>query len=180
MNEQKISEQATRLFDEIDEYYKFLVESITPEDWPIMQEELGYIETYEEHRESLIENVPEPSETRQQIQAFLNRYQEFSNPKYIELMKMVNKRLSASRDHVKANAFEILKRNNEGLQKKTEAMSSDTFSVRIQNKQMDFPTFHNPLIVSLYSILITWFSMELCGQPPELIPPPITDVDPSV
>ena len=164
-----ISDSAEKLYNLINEYYMFLVDSISPEDWPIMQEELGYKETYEEHRESLVENVPEAQITKRQIQAFLNKYEEFTKTKYVDLLERLNYKLSVSRDSMKENAFEIIKRNSNGFQEKTKAMETETFSVKIMNTQFDFPTFNNPLMVSLYSIVVTWFSMELSGKPPELI-----------
>ncbi len=164
-----ISDQAEKLYNYINEYYTFLIESITPENYSILKQEFYYPESYEDHIQSLLETVPSADTTKHQIQQFLNKYIEFYDETYCYILKSMNEKLVNNAQQLQINAFEIMKNNNEGFQTRKQQHENDFFSCKIQNTTFTIPTFNNPLLTSLYSLLLTWFSLKEYGEPPELL-----------
>lgn len=168
----KITKNAAEaLYEQISEFYMFLVNSIDPEDYIKMQEHMGYTESYEEHINLLTEGVPSRTTSIEQITLFLNQYQEFINKDYIGVLEQLNSRIQMNKDVCKMQAYEILTKQSDSFINKHEqidrGMTQGKVEAIIGGKLMSFDTFNNPLLVSLYSLLLVWFSLKHYGEPPK-------------
>ena len=161
---------AEGLFEQISEFYTFLIESIEPVDYERMQSQLGYTESYDEHMTSLTDGVPSKEITIKQIIQFLNKYREFIDDEYITVLKQLNQKIQLNRDLCKMQAYQILQQQSEQLNKDQRnierGMTQATVEAIIGGKVMSFETHNNPLLVSLYSLLLVWFSLKNYGEPP--------------
>jgi len=162
---------AQGLYQEITEFYMFLIESIEPDDYERMKEHLGYTESYEEHINSLTEGVPSRETTLNQIKEFLTIYREFIDEEYITVLKQLNSRIQMNRELCKIQAYQILQQQSEQFKQGEEKRSQrggtqSKIETIIGGKFMSFNTYNNPLLVSLYSLLLVWFSLKKYGEPP--------------
>lgn len=168
---EKLKPVAEGLFNQISEFYMFLIESIEPEDYENMKEHLGYTETYEDHINSLLEGVPEKDVSLQQVVDFLDTYNEFIDEEYVVVLEQLNKKIHLNRDLCKMQAYQILQQQSEQLghsQRNIEkGMTQGKIEALIGGKVMSFETHNNPLLVSLFSLLLVWFSLKQYGEPPK-------------
>lgn len=182
-----IEQVARGLYEQISEFYMFLIESIEPEDYERMQTHLGYTESYDEHINSLTEGVPQRETTISQIVDFLNKYREFIDDEYITVLKQLNSRIQMNKELCKMQAYQILQQQREHQQHRQLQRDSQPehqhqhFQIETDNskqtqpkvealiggKIMSFDTYNNPLLVSLYSLLLVWFSLKHYNEPPK-------------
>ncbi len=77
----------------------------------------------------------------------------------------------SDRDKCKEAAFKILTSNCDQLpQQQPLSETSAKVEAIIGGNLVSFPTYKNPLLVSLYSLLLTWFSIKTYGVPPCPVP----------
>ena len=169
--DERLTEVAQGLFNEISEFYTFLIESIDEDDYTRMKSELGYTESYEDHINSLTDGVPSPEKSIEQITEFLNTYREFVDKEYITVLKQLNTRIQMNREMCKMQAYQILQQQSTQLQDSQKnmerGMTQGKIEALIGGKVMSFDTHNNPLLVSLYSLLLVWFSLKHYGEPPK-------------
>lgn len=185
-------EYAEQYLSEIKEFYSFLTNSITPEDYELLQSEFGYEESYEDHIESLSKDIPDDETTIQQIEIFLNTYVVFQDDIYVGMIRQLNKKLSNSdsEQSCKHNAYLLMR----DLDKHDKASAQDTtvhpddlesnlntddvlarqenaenglIRVQLGSSIITLETHHNPLLSSLYSILMSIFSVMEYGKEPK-------------
>ena len=169
--DEQLADVAKGLYDEISEFYMFLVGSIEPEDYSRMQDHLGYSESYEQHISSLTEGVPHQETTLAQIIDFLSTYREFIDPEYVTVLKQLNQRIQMNKELCKMQAYQILQQQSEQLQDTQDNLEKGFTQSKVEaligGKIMSFDTHKNPLLVSLFSLLLVWFSLKQYGVPPK-------------
>lgn len=171
--DEKLREIAQALYDHISEFYMFLVNAIEPEDYVRMQEHLGYTESYQDHINSLTEGIPSKETTLQQISDFLGQYRVFVDEQYVTVLKQLNDKIHQNREMCKLQAYQILQQQSESLKQReaqlNQGMTQSKIEVLIGGKIMSLNTHNNPLLVSLYSMLLLWFSLTHYGEPPKSV-----------
>jgi archaellum component FlaF (FlaF/FlaG flagellin family) len=172
VDESLITQVANELYEQINMFYMFLVDSIGPDDYERMKEQFKYTESYEEHIKSLTRNIPSPETTQSQIISFLDKYSEFTDKEYIGIVQQLNTKIQMNREACKMQAYQILQQQSENRDNvnvnatDTTASTASKIEVLIGGKLMSFDTYSNPLMVSLYSLLLLWFSLKHYGEPP--------------
>ena len=168
---ERIKINAEKLYLQISDFYTFLVESIGPDDYINMQQHFGYTESYQEHIDSLTEGVPDKETTIQQITDFLKVYKEFEDPDYIKVLTQLNSRVQMNRELCKMQAYQILTQQSQQLKQREEQMQRGMTQGKVEaivgGKVMSIESYNNPLLVSLYSLLLVWFSLKNYGEPPK-------------
>lgn len=174
--------QAKKLFDAVWQYYMFKVTCIKPEDYERMQEIIGYKQSYEAYMATIVNGVPhEPWIMIQHIGMFLREYIEFQDPKYVAKIQEHLRIVERDRELYKRKAFEILVKMNRNNVVNDDAESDEAEAEEDDNGEPEtddvlgfhpplfeldtgangakiiLPTYGNPMMTSLYSILFTSF-----------------------
>lgn len=168
-NAEDFKKDAQRLYEQISEFYMFLIDSIEPEDYVTMQADLGYTESYDEHIDSLLEGIPQKETTIQYITDFLNTYREFADEEYVGVLKQLNSRIQLNRNLCKQQAYKIMlqqAQQAESLGQREAQIIDGKVEALVGGKLMSFDTYNNPLLVSLFSLLLVWFSLKNYGELP--------------
>jgi hypothetical protein len=159
------------MYSSIQTFYKFLVESIEPEDFDLMKQTLHYTESYDEHIDSLLKGIPQKQTTIDHIVDFLTQYKEFASQQYVQILDTLNERMMAQPEHCKQAAFKILSAKSatpDDVPKQQPGIGETSSKVEaiVGGNYVSFNTYKDPLLVSLYSLLLTWFSIKTYGIPP--------------
>lgn len=167
-DKEQIQHFAEKFYEQIQEFYMFLIDSITAEDYVNMQKEFHYVESYEEHKNSLTEGIPEKETTINCIIDFLCQYQEFVNDEYVSVLKKLNEKLHHNKELCKLHAYKILQKHSKDNQQSsyTKGFTQSNMNFSIQNTKFTLNTYSNPLLVSLYGLLMTWFSLKYYRESP--------------
>ena len=109
----------------------------------------------------------------------MSTYREFIDEEYINVLKQLNSRIQLNREMCKMQAYQILQKQSTELngtrQNVEKGMTQGKIEAVIGGKIMSFEKHNNPLLVSLYSLLLVWFSLKRFGEPPR--PVVYTDED---
>lgn len=142
----------------------FQVACIRADDYKVMQSQIGYTESYEEHIALLTDGIPHNVRTMvEHIDGFLNTYPLFRDPVYVEYFKQLNENLQRDPETHKRRALQILIENNADKPEgppPPPAQHPPLFEKTIQGQSFVLPTFCNPIMTSLYSILFTVFEKQ--------------------
>ncbi len=182
LQQEKRSGIAEKMYISIQAFYKFIVESIDPEDYEMMKETLHYTESYDEHIDSLLQGIPDKQITINHIIEFLTEYNEFASEQYVDVLSTLNERMMANRESCKETAFKILTSHTGDDQtpkenKPAKGETSGKVEAIVGGNIVSFNTYKDPLLVSLYSLLLTWFSIKTYGVPPAPLPDVEQDLD---
>lgn len=177
MTTTNIYEISKRMYDEVYAYYDFLITSIQPQDYAMLQQTLHYPETYEEHIESLRSTMKTPQETIDNIKKFLTKYVEFQDDQYLAILQFVNRRIQSNPEHLKQEAYKILQQeaaNNPPpppLEDNEDEASSfadipEILELQMGNSTIALETYSDPLMTNLYGILMIAFQAKYYGGEP--------------
>lgn len=155
---------AKRLFELTWQHYMQQIESIQRDDYVAMQSAIGYPETYEKHMARLVDGVPHnPRIMVTHIANFITQYIEFQDPKYAAKIEQVIESVRNNREAHKQKAFEILMQQN-AERDPTIPVSTEIdfhpplFELTLGTQQITLPTFGNPMMTALYSLLFLSFA----------------------
>lgn len=158
------------LYEEITDFYMFLVNSIELIDYKTMKVHLGYTESYEDYIKSLTAYIPPKETTIQQIDEFLKKYEVFDDINYVRVLQNLNRRVHENAEICKAQAYQILQRQStvtaSAPTPPTTHLPQDTVTAVLKDGTISMYTHRNPLLVSLYSLLIVWYSLTVYGTSP--------------
>ena len=168
-----------KYYDEINYYYDLLTRSITPEDFETIKSTLNQPdESYQEHIESLTNNKKTKEETIEHISNFLKLYPEFLDENYLTIIKHVNKSIETNQSGLKQGVYKKLLEYADELkdgridesgesgdesgeeENNEDDMSADEINVQVGNSTIALKTYHDPLLIHLYSIVFTAFSAK--------------------
>lgn len=188
----RAEEYAMQYFEAIKEFYAFLSDSITPEDYKILQCEFEYTESYDEHISGFSKDIPSEETSIEQIKKFLNEYVIFQNDLYIGLLKKLNHKVKFNQEECKNKSYLLMKDlkkyedaqsqtidstidstiDDEGFQTNNDVIARQNNTengivrVKLGNSIIELKTHNNPLLTSLYSILLSLFSVLNYGVEP--------------
>lgn len=151
---------AKNLYKAIWSHYMFQISCIGPDDYAHMQSEIGYLETYEQHMKQLVSGIPHDTRVMvQQIAQFITEYVEFQDPKYIQKIHDVAQIMQANRIVYKKKAFDILVQQNAGKDPElsTSCPHPPIFEMDMGGQKIVLPTYCNPMLTALYSLLFMCF-----------------------
>lgn len=154
---------AKRLYEVAWDYYMYQASCITRDDYKLMQEKIGYPETFEQHQKRLLEGIPnDVSKMVQQIQKFIDQYVIFKEPKYANRIELLIEKLRNDPARHKEAAFQALL--SQFKDRDPEAAIPDelpahppVFDITIGGMQISLPTYGNPMMTALYSLLFVCF-----------------------
>jgi hypothetical protein len=170
-------------YDETNYYYDLLLRSITPEDFETIKTTLDQPdESYDEHIQSLLEQKRPKEETIEHISEFLKLYPEFLDESYIDIMKHVNRSIETNQAKLKQGAYKQLLEYAEELKEgkvdyydeegehvdeenvdeeyDADEIFTDEINVQVGNNTITIKTYHDPLLIHLYSIIFTAFTAK--------------------
>lgn len=151
-------------------YYMFQVSSITREDYERMQESVGYSESYEQHMARLTHGIPnDASRIVRHIELFLIEYPEFQDEKYPRTIEKLMEGLKNDPETHKLKALQTLMKQIEDRDpdaRVEEEMSAHPalFETEIANRKFILPTYGNPMMTALYSLLFVCFARFLFAE----------------
>ena len=166
MAESPIRLAAKRLYRLAWRHYMFQVGCIERDDYARLQELVGYPESYEEHMGALTCGIPHDSRVMvDHIERFLSEYVEFQDEKYSDKIEEMIERLHRNKEQHKRNALERLMKENEenGADDRQSLASSSQrhpplFEIELAaGKLITLPTYGNPMMTALYSLLFVCF-----------------------
>ena len=158
-----LEEKATRLYELAWEYYMYQVGCLTRENYAYMQTQVGYPETFEEHTKRLFQGIPDDtSRMVQQIKRFITEYVAFQDPKYCDRIAFLIERLRADpRRHQEAAMQALMAqfkdRDPEARVPEDLPAHPPLFETTIGAQQFVLPTYGNPMMTALYSLLFVCF-----------------------
>lgn len=175
----EIIAQAKQLYDAVWRYYMFKVDCIKPADYELMQQVIGYKQSYEAYMATVVQGIPCDTWVMiQQIARFIVQYVEFQEPKYVAKIRENLHKIEGDRELYKRKAFEILVKLNaedaaqddlEGELDASEAVSEAArnmigfhpplfeLDLGVGGQKLVLPTYGNPMMTSLYSLLFMSF-----------------------
>lgn len=157
------ADSAIRLYEIVWEYYMYQATCITRDDYKMMQEKIGYPESFEEHQKHLLQGIPnDVSKMVNQIQKFLDQYIVFKDPKYAERIELLIEKLKSDPARHKEAAFQALlaqfKDRDPAASIPDEAPAHPPiFDITIGGMKIVLPTYGNPMMTALYSLLFVCF-----------------------
>jgi hypothetical protein len=155
---------AERLYELGWEYYLYQVSCITKENYIVLQEEIGYPESYEDHIKRLVQGIPsDASRMVRQLSLFLDRYIEFKDPKYPEMIEKLIEMIRSDPERHKQAALDALKhqfatRDPDARIAEELPSHPPLFQTQVGAQSFVLPTYGNPLFTALYSLLFVCFS----------------------
>ena len=167
MESEKLQEIAERYYELVWSHYMFQVSCITREDYDRMQQVVpGYInETYNEHMARLTQGIPNDVNVMVgHIRTFLAKYVEFQDPRYADGMEKMGENLRKDKELFKMKALKILKEGyleQESGARKAEELDQHPplFETYIGPAHFIIPTYCNPMMTCLYSLLFSLFGL---------------------
>lgn len=137
---------------------------LTADNYRRIQEEIGFPETYEQHMSRLTHGIPnDASRMVRQIVVFINKYPVFKEPVYPMMIGMLLEKVRRDPGVYIAAAFQALVDANAGRDP-DEIASEDLpshpplFETQVGTETITLPTFGNPMMTALYSLLFVCFA----------------------
>jgi hypothetical protein len=140
------------------------IEYIKRDDYVIMQHTIGYAETYEQHMSRLVEGIPHnPRVMVNHIANFLLEYVEFKDQKYQDKIEQVIESVRNNREGHKRKALNILIKQNADRDSDFPGSTEmdhhpPLFELHMGSQQITLPTYGNPMMTALYSLLFLSFA----------------------
>lgn len=162
--QEEVWDKAEELYKLTWGYYMFQVSSITKEDYGRMQEQIGYPETYDQHMRRLTQGIPnDASQMVRHIMRFLTDYPEFQDEKYVKTITKLIDGLRADPETHKLKALDALlkqlaDRDPDARVPEDLSAHPPLFETEIGNRKFVLPTYGNPMMTALYSLLFVCFA----------------------
>lgn len=156
-----IDDCAKQLFEKADEHYRIIIDSISEEDYEFIKEKFQLEEPYEDHIRDLRERIKPAKETKQNIYNFLEKYPEFRNQQYIDIMEFTNLRIQTNANEIKQSTVKYIEENQD-LHTNPSVITEipEILDIKLGNELISLPTFDDPLLVTLYGILFFAFTIK--------------------
>jgi hypothetical protein len=162
--EEQVWDQAEELYKLVWNYYMFQISCITREDYERMQQSVGYTENYLQHMKRLTHGIPnDASRMVRHIMRFLTDYPEFQEEKYSHTITRMIDGLKSNPEAHKLRALEALMKHiseREPGERSSEEITAHPplFETMIGTKKFVLPTYGNPMMTALYSLLFVCFA----------------------
>lgn len=154
-------ERAEELFKLIWRFYLHNCSLITREMYVVMQNELAFKSSFEEHSQNMVDGIPDDvSRVVHHIASFLKKFPVFKSPIYVSLLTPLIEAMVADSGKQVQLAHEILKstiQEREAAPNPGLTHHCPVFEANVRGTHVVLPTFGNPLMTSLYSVMFACF-----------------------
>lgn len=156
-----IDDCAEQLFDKANEHYRLIVDSISKEDFKFIKQKFQLEDEYEDHINDLRERIKPETESKQNIRNFLEKYPEFRNQQYVNIMEFTNRKIQSNVNEIKQSTVKYIE-DNQDLHDNPSVITDipEILDVNIGTQKISLPTFDDPLLVTLYGILFFAFTIK--------------------
>jgi hypothetical protein len=163
MEEEPEERPEVRLYRLAWDYYMHQATCITRDDYKVLQEKIGYPETFEEHQKRLLQGVPtNTSKMVEQIKRFIDQYVVFKESRYADRIELLIETIKKDPVKHKQAAFHALLSQFKDRDPEAEIPEDlpahpPLFEMNLGNIPIVLPTYGNPMMTALYSLLFVCF-----------------------